>query len=331
MASLTDARLAETRLGGTGRTVARIGLGAMHLSLPGRPEREAAKAVVRRAVELGVTLIDTADAYCIDQAEAGHNEGLVAEALREMGAGFGGVGPAGSPRVVVATKGGMVRPGGRWERDGRPVHLRGACEASLRTLGVERIDLYQFHAPDRAVPFSDSVGAIARLVEEGKVDAAGLSNVTVAQIREAQSLVAVASVQNAFGPWDVAGRPSPVVEYCREHGITFLAYGPLGGSGRVRALEESPALQRLAQRTGHAPAELVLALLLDTAPNIVPIPGASRVPSVESSVRAGALVLDPALAGEIRDACARLPGRHGFLRRAVAGALRRARALVGGG
>jgi aryl-alcohol dehydrogenase-like predicted oxidoreductase len=168
MASLTDARLAETRLGGTGRTVARIGLGAMHLSLPGRPEREAAKAVVRRAVELGVTLIDTADAYCIDQAEAGHNEGLVAEALREMGAGFGGVGPAGSPRVVVATKGGMVRPGGRWERDGRPVHLRGACEASLRTLGVERIDLYQFHAPDRAVPFSDSVGAIARLVEEGR-------------------------------------------------------------------------------------------------------------------------------------------------------------------
>jgi aryl-alcohol dehydrogenase-like predicted oxidoreductase len=311
--------------------VARIGLGAMHLSLPGRPEREAAKAVVRRAVELGVTFIDTADAYCIDQAEAGHNERLVAEALREMGAGFGGVGPAGSPRVVVATKGGMVRPGGRWERDGRPVHLRAACEASLRALGVERIDLYQLHAPDRAVPFSDSVGAIARLVEEGKVDAAGLSNVTVPQIREAQSLVAVASVQNALGPWDLAGRPSPVVVYCSERGITFLAYGPLGGSGRARVLGESPALQRLAQRTGHAPAELVLALLLDLAPNIVPIPGASRISSIESSVRAGTLELDPELAAEIRAACATLPGRHGFVRRAVAGVLRRVRAMVAGG
>jgi hypothetical protein len=191
--------------------ISRIGLGAMRLSIQGRPAPDEAEAVVRRAVELGITLVDTADVYALDDGDAGHNERLVAGVLRRMGAGFGG--EDGAPRVVVATKGGMTRPGGRWERNGRPEHLRSACEASLRALGVDRIDLYQFHTPDPAVPFAESVGALARLRDEGKVAAVGLSNVTLPQIREAAALVPISSVQNGdhlvkarFGPQELGPR-----------------------------------------------------------------------------------------------------------------------------
>jgi aryl-alcohol dehydrogenase-like predicted oxidoreductase len=316
-------------LGTTGRSVSRIGLGAMHLSIEGRPDPAAARAVVRRAVELGVDLIDTADVYCLDHTEIGHNERLVAAALREAGAGFGGGGAAGAPAVVVATKGGLTRPYGRLRPDGRPEHLRAACEASLRALGVERIDLYQLHAPDPAVPFADSVGALARLREEGRVAAVGLSNVGVAQIRAAQAIVPVTSVQNQLGPWDVTIRRSPVVEFCRANGITFLPYAPLGGSRRARLILQSPRLAEIGRRTGHAPAELVLAWLLHAMPGIVPIPGASRVSTVESSVRAASIELDDATAAEIRRAFSHLPGRQGVLAWAASGLLRRVRRLAG--
>jgi aryl-alcohol dehydrogenase-like predicted oxidoreductase len=312
----------QVSLGETGRTVSRIGLGAMPLSLKGRPDREAAKAVVRRAVELGVTLIDTADAYCLDDSETGHNERLVAEALSELGVAFGGRG-GGSPEVVVATKGGMVRPGGRWARSGHPDHLRAACEASLRALGAERIDLYQFHSPDPRVPFTDSVGSLARLRDEGKIAAIGLSNVTVSQIREAQALVRVDSVQNRLGPWDVSFRKPPVVEYCREQGITFLPYSPVGGGGRVGLVRESEPLRRIGREVGCSPEELVLAWILRLGPHVVPIPGASRPESIESSVRAEGLALDPRTARRVRRAFGKLPGAVGPVRWLVRGVLRR--------
>lgn len=308
-------------LGRTGRSVSRIGLGAMPLSLKGRPERASAKAVVRRAVELGVTLIDTADAYCIDQEEAGHNERLIAEALREMGED--------ASRVTVATKGGMIRPGGRWARDGSPEHLRSACEASLRALGVERIDLYQLHTPDRTVPFAESVGALARLHSEGRIAAVGLSNVTVAQIREAQSIVPITSVQNRLGPWDVSFRASPVVDFCRAEEITFLPYSPLGGRSRAREVAGSPGLRKIATGAGCTPEELVLAWILHLAPNVVPIPGASRIGSIESSVRAESIRLDDARARKIRRAFRSLPGAESEVARIAAGVLRRARRIFG--
>lgn len=273
-----------TQLGRTGRTISRIGLGGMPLSIQGRPEdRGAAKRVIQRAVELGVTFIDTADAYALDETDVGHNERLIAEALREIGS---------PPRVVVATKGGMTRPEGRWERDGSPAHLREACERSLRALGVERIDLYQFHAPDPKVPFLESVGEMARLLADGLIAAVGLSNVTLAQLQEAERIVPITSVQNRFNPWDREAEESGLVRYCDENEITFLPYSPVGGGRRVKLLRASEPLRRLGERFGATPEELVLAWILSVSPSLVPIPGASRVASIESSIRAEALRLD---------------------------------------
>lgn len=342
----------RTGLGRTGVAISRVGLGAMPLSLQGRPEPAEGRRVVQRAVELGVTFIDTADVYCLDQDDIGHNERLVGEALRDMGVAFGGLegsggggggggalesGDAegtgdggeggGAVRVVVATKGGMIRPGGRWERNGRPEHIRRACEASLRALAVECIDLYQFHAPDPDVPFAESVGAFARLHEEGKVASVGLSNVDIPRIRQAMELVPVTSVQNRYGPWDVSFRPSPLLEFCRSEGITFLPYSPLGGSRRAGLVGEVPVLQRLAREVGATPQELVLGWILRRGAHVVPIPGASRVESIESSVRAASLELDDDLDRQVRRAFGSLPGAQGMMSRVVG----RIRRMVGGG
>lgn len=290
----------------------------MPLSLRGRPDRETAKAVVRRAVELGVTLIDTADAYALDHTDIGHNERLIAEALAEVGLRCDGP-------VVVATKAGMTRPDGRWQRDGRPEHLRNACHASLRALGVERISLYQFHSPDPAVDLADSVGALARLREEGKVAEIGLSNVSVDQIRTAERITAVATVQNALSAWDVGYRRSRVVEHCAREGIVFLAYAPLGGAARAARLGESPALLALGRELEATPQELALAWLLREAPIVVPIPGATQARSVESGVRALSVDLDLRTHRRLIKAFRTLPGSAGVIRRLSTRLIRLAR------
>jgi aryl-alcohol dehydrogenase-like predicted oxidoreductase len=292
--------------------VTRIGLGAMLLSLEGRPDRAAAKAVIRRAVEGGITLIDTADAYALDDTEIGHNERLIAEALGEMRLGAG----ADSP-VLVATKGGYTRPGGAWKPDGRPERLRAACHASLVALGVERIGLYQLHAPDPRVPFAESVGEIARLREEGKVELVGLSNVSVDQIEIARAIVPIASVQNQFSPWDAGYRRSSVVEHCRRHGIVFLAYSPLGGRRRAALLAASAPLAKLARELEASPHELALAWLLEQAPVVVPIPSATRTESVDGMLRAASLDLHPADLASILRAFRKLPGSRGLAARVV--------------
>lgn len=285
-------------LGRTGRRVARVGLGGMPLSISGRPERGEALGVIHRAVELGVTLIDTADVYCLDENDIGHNEALVAEALASV---------PHRDDVVVATKGGLVRPGGRWETDARPEQLRRACEHSLRMLGTDRIDLYQLHSPDPAVPFAESVGAIARLREEGKVRAVGLSNVSLMEVRTAEGIVPVTSVQNRYNPWDRAAELEGLIRYCDQHAITFLPYSPVGGGRRVKLLRESAELLRVGGEHGASPEELVLAWILSVSPSIVVIPGASRTASIESSVRAEALRLDERTRRELEDAFRALP------------------------
>ncbi|HEX8395144.1 MAG TPA: aldo/keto reductase [Longimicrobium sp.] len=288
----------QVTLGRTGRRVARVGLGGMPLPIAGRPDRAQALAVLRRAVELGVTLVDTADVYCLGEDDIGHNEALVAEALDG----------AGRPDdVVVATKGGLARPGGRWEPDGRPEHLRRACEHSLRMLGTDRIDLYQLHAPDPAVPFADSVGEIARLREEGKVRAVGLSNVSLLQLRTAEGIVPVTSVQNRFNPWDRSAELDGLIHHCGQHAITFLPYSPVGGGRRVQLLRESEELLRIGGEHGATPEELVLAWILGVSPSIVIIPGASREASIESSVRAEALRLEERTRRELEEAFRALP------------------------
>lgn len=287
------------QLGRTGRRVTRIGLGGMPLSIQGRPDREQARAVIRRAVELGVNFIDTADVYCLDDDDIGHNERLIAETLDEIGA---------RDEVTVATKGGLTRPQGRWDHDGTPAHLRRACEHSLRMLGTERIDLYQLHAPDPRVPFADSVGEVARLYEEGLVAAVGLSNVSVIQVQAALALVPVTSVQNRYNPWDRSAELDGLIRFCDERSITFLPYSPVGGSRRVALLRESAELREIGERHGGAtPEELVLAWILGASPSLASIPGASRVESIESSVRAESLRLDERTRRELEEAFRALP------------------------
>ena len=212
------------RLGGL--QVSAIGLGEMPMSLAGRPDEAQSVRTIHAALDAGVTLIDTADAYCIDESEVGHGERLVAGALSAW--------PGDRDRVLVATKGGHTREGGEWHLDGRPEHLRQACEASLRALGVEAIGLYQFHRPDPKVPFAESVGAMAELKAAGKVRLVGLSNVSVDQIKQARQLVQVASVQNEFSPR--FRRSEGELAFCAAEGIAFLPWSPLGVIGRGRDL-----------------------------------------------------------------------------------------------
>ena len=306
-----DAHL--VRIPGTELQVHRIGLGAMPLSVAGRPDRDRAQGVIRRAIELGMTLVDTADVYALDDEDIGHNERLVGQTLRAMGAGFGGV--PGDPVVVVATKGGMRRPGGRWVADGRPEHLRVAAEATLRRLKVERLDLHQLHTPDPDVPFLESVGALADLRDRGLIEAVGLSNVTPDQLEAARTIVPIASVQNRLSPWDLGAGPIPIVERCRKFGILFLPYGPLGGSGRVAEILNHPPLLEVARKIGSTPAQLILAWHLHRHPHVVPIPGASQLSSVESSAGAGSIHLEPAHVRMLDRAFLSLPGAPGFVRR----------------
>lgn len=265
------------------RQVCSIGLGAMPLSLEGRPDKARALATIHRALDEGVTLIDTADAYSAGGADTGHNERLVAEALRSYGSS--------TDDVVVATKGGHVRPGdGSWVVDGRPEHLRSACEASLRALGVEAIDLYQLHRPDPSVPWVESVGAVADLQREGKVRLVGVSNVDIAQIDEARSIVPLASVQNQLSPWfrSSAGE----VAHCAALGIAFLAWSPLGGMAAAAQLGSAhSAFAILARQLGVSPHRVALAWCLAQGEVVIPIPGSSRPETVSDSVRAADLVL----------------------------------------
>ncbi len=307
---------------GTDLSVSQIGMGAMPLSVAGRPDEEAARTVIRRAVELGITLLDTADVYALDDQDVGHNERLIARALREVGAGFGGV--PGDPVVVVATKGGMRRPGGRWVADGRPEHLRSAAEATLRRLGTERLDLHQLHTPDPEVPLLESVGALAELRDRGMIRAIGLSNVSPEQVEAARSVVPIASVQNRLSPWDLGSGPPPIVQWCRRWEILFFPYGPLGGKGRVEAVLGHRPLMEVARRAGCTPAQFILAWLLHRFPHVIPIPGASRLSTLEGSAAATSVSLDAELLRAGERAFRALPGAPGVVRRWV----RRIRGLL---
>ena len=270
------------RLGGL--QVSAIGLGEMPLSLAGRPDEARSVRTIHAALDAGVTLIDTADAYCRDGSEMGHGERLVARAL----AAWSGD----RDRVLVATKGGHTRPGGSWELDGRPEYLRQACEASLERLGVEAVGLYQFHRPDPKVPFTESVGAMAELQAAGKVRLVGLSNVSVDQIRQARELVEVASVQNEFSPR--FRRSEGELAWCAANRIAFLPWSPLGGIGRGGSLGQGRhrAFAEVAEAHGVSPQQVALAWELAKAPAVIPIPGSSRPETILDSAAAASLRLD---------------------------------------
>ena len=262
-----------------GVPVSAVGLGGMPMSIEGRPDRERSVATIHAALDAGVTLIDTADAYHLHADEVGHNEELIAEALRSWGGDTSG--------VVVATKGGHLRPGdGSWTLDGSPEHLRAAAQASARRLGVEQIGLYQFHRPDPQVPYAESVGAIVELLDEGLIRMAGISNADPDQIRLAQELLGgrLASVQNQYSPSFRSSQPE--LELCAELGVAFLPWSPLGGIRSARDLgTRYAAFQEVADAHGVSPQQVTLAWELAQADVVIPIPGASRPASVQDSVR----------------------------------------------
>jgi aryl-alcohol dehydrogenase-like predicted oxidoreductase len=265
-----------------GTSVGAIGLGAMPLSLAGRPDEARSIRTIHAALDAGVTLIDTADAYCLGGSEVGHNERLVAKAL--------GAWPGDHDRVLVATKGGHTRPGREWGLDGRPEYLRQACEASLRALGVEAVGLYQLHRPDPNVPLAESVGALAELKAAGKVRMVGLSNVSVDQIRLARQIVEVASVQNEFSPR--FRRSEGELAWCAAQRIAFLPWSPLGGIGRGRDLGgRHRAFAEVADRHGVSAQQVALAWELAKAPVVIPIPGATRPETITDSAAATGLRL----------------------------------------
>ena len=267
------------------RTVSEIGLGGMPMSIEGRPDRERSIAAIHASLEAGVTLIDTADAYHLHADEVGHNEELIAEALRSWGGD--------TSSVLVATKGGHLRPGdGSWTQDGRPEHLKEAARASAERLGVDAVGLYQFHRPDPKVPYAESVGALVDLLDDGVIQMAGISNADPDQIREANEVLGgrLVSVQNQFSP---AYRSSePELELCREMGIAFLPWSPLGGITSASELGgKHAAFKEVADAHGVSPQQVCLAWMLALADVVIPIPGSSRPETARASAQAADLQL----------------------------------------
>ncbi|CAN5381701.1 aldo/keto reductase [soil metagenome] len=271
----------RTRSIGTTK-VSEIGLGGMPLSIEGRPDERQAIATIHAALDAGVTLIDTADAYSLEPGETGHNERLIAAALSSYG----------PTDVLVATKGGHVRPGdGSWTLDGSRAHLRSACEASLTALGVETIGLYQLHRPDPNTDYAESLAAMRELHDDGKVAMVGISNADVEQIRQAREIIgeALVSVQNQFSP---AYRDSEVeLDFCAEQGLAFLPWSPLGGIGKAGGL--GAAFDEIGQAHDASPQRVCLAWMLAKGPHVLPIPGSSRSETIRDSARAGELSLTP--------------------------------------
>lgn len=267
--------------------VGAIGLGAMPLSTKsGRPSPEEAEAVVHAALDAGVTLIDTADAYAADESEFGHNEELVARALRSYGSSAG--------EVLVATKGGHTRRGTDWDLDGSPAYLRRACEASLRRLDVDAIDLYQLHRPDPATPWEESMAGLRALYDAGLVRMVGISNADVAQIDVARSVLgdALVAVQNQFSPgWRFS---ADELAHCAAHGLAFLPWSPFGGVSAAGSLDATaPAFAEVAAELGVSVYRVTLAWHLAQADVVLPIPGASRPASIVDSAAAADLTLTP--------------------------------------
>ena len=267
------------------RTVSAIGLGEMPLSIEGRPDRRQAVATIHASLDAGVTIIDTADAYSLGVQEHGHGEELVAEALAAY--------PGATDEVIVATKGGHRRPGdGSWTVHGDPHYVKEACEASLKRLGVDAIGLYQYHRPDPKVPWAESVGALAELLDEGKILMAGVSNATVAQIDEAQNVLGgrLVSVQNQFSPRFRSSENE--LEHCEKLGIVFIPWSPLGGIGRADDIEHTySAFAAVAKEVGASPQQVTLAWMLAKGSRVIPIPGSSRPETAVSSAKAAAIEL----------------------------------------
>jgi len=267
-------------------TVSAIGLGGMPLSIDGRPDREQGLATILAAIDSGITLIDTADSYTMEADGQGHNESLIAEALRLR--------PTEAKNILVATKGGLIYRSGRdWDRNGRPEYLRQAAIDSARRLGVEQIGLYQYHREDYTTAYTDSLGAMKDLLDEGLIGMAGISNAIQEQIVLFNQILdgRLVSVQNRFSPIFRSSRPE--LDYTVANGMAFLPWSPLGGIGNASDVFDSSAFAEVGREVGASPQQVALAWELSLGDSVIPIPGASRPASISDSALASDLVLTP--------------------------------------
>ncbi len=271
-------------LNATGIRLTAIGLGAMPLSLAGRPDEAQAFEVIRTFVERGGNFIDTANVYCLDESDLGHNERLIAEVLKKLGK---------KSEVLVATKGGLRRPGGAWVVDGRPEFLRQSLEQSLKALDTDCIDLYQLHAVDLKVGLETSLDALIELQKQGKIRYLGLSNVDQNQLERALKKIPIVSVQNRCNVLEQQDFQTGLVEFCRKAKITYIPHSPVGGHFGHHRLKEHQVLNRIAQNHGVSPYVVALAWLLAKGEHLLPIPGASKPSSIEDSLKALELRLNP--------------------------------------
>ena len=264
--------------------ISAIGMGAMPLSLSGRPAEEDAIAVIHKALDLGVTLIDTSDAYCQDESDKHHNESLIAKALQQYSGD--------TSSVTVATKGGLLRPEGRWTQDGNRDRLRKTIRESHVILGGSKpIDIWQYHAPDTNYTIKEALTPAKEAVEQGLIRYVGVSNFTVEQIKQARQIVDIVSVQNQYNPWHRQPEFDGVLDYCQQEGLIFFPWSPLGGSSRVNRLQDIEVIAELAKVREISVYQIVLGWLRAKYSCIVPIPGASRISSIKDSVKAADLEL----------------------------------------
>jgi aryl-alcohol dehydrogenase-like predicted oxidoreductase len=271
--------------GSTGWQLSAIGFGGVPLSFGARPDESEAIAVLHHALGCGINLIDTADAYCRDETEVGHNERLISKALSQLGSSE-------RSAVRVFTKGGYTRPDGGWAPDGRPAHIRAACERSLLALGLETIDLYQHHTPDPDVPIAETIGEMRRLQDDGKIRHIGVSNYSVEQTETAREIVEIQAVQNQYSPRHREPERDGTLETTAQLGLALIPWSPLGGMGGAKSLNRgTAALGEVAGSHGVSSHRVALAWLLAKGDHVFPIPGASRRETIEDSALAADLDL----------------------------------------
>jgi aryl-alcohol dehydrogenase-like predicted oxidoreductase len=254
-----------------------IGLGAMPLSLDGRPDEEQALSVIEAFVQGGGNFIDSANVYCVSGSDVGHNEKLIAKALSKLDD---------AKNIIVATKGGLRRPKGDWTVDASPAWLRQSCEKSLIDLNTDSIFLYQLHSPDPDIPLTDSVGELSRLMDEGKIQHIGLSNVNIEHIQLALSITHIMSVQNRCNLFERTSFKNGVIKFCEQNDMTFIAHSPVGGHFQHTQRADNILLKKLAEKYHASTYQIMIAWLLHKSPSILPIPGASKTSSIKDSLQA---------------------------------------------
>ncbi|WP_414621892.1 aldo/keto reductase [Calothrix sp. CCY 0018] len=268
-----------TQLGKSGVSASAIGLGGMPMSVYDRPTESQSINVIHRALDLGITFIDTADSYCKDESDKHHNERLIHKALQTYSGD--------TSNVIVATKGGLMRPDQSWTRNGNPEHLRETIQVSFAAFGGNKpIDIWQYHSPDPDYTIEASLTPAKVAQEAGMINQIGVSNFSVEQIKQARDVVDIVSVQNQYSPWQRQPETDGVLEYCEKEGLTFLPWSPFGGRRRHDNLTDIAAIAKLAEEKNVSVYCIVLAWLRSKSSCILPIPGASKVSSVEDSVKA---------------------------------------------